>query len=424
MRLTKRVVDSISPPARGQAFYRDEVQTGFALRVTPGGAKSFVVEVRVKGRNRRRTLGRYGALTVEQARREARKYLGKVEMGIDPEAEARAAAARSMTLQAVFDEYIAVHKDLKPGTVHDYRRVICGDLKDWLNRPLASLSKAAIAHRHERLGQRSHARANNAMRVLRALFNFARGQYEDAEGRSLFPENPVSRLSHTRAWYPNQRRRTVIQLSQLPAWYAAVMALKADPNDEHATTVADYLLLLLFTGLRRTEAMTLQWADVDLVGETLLIRETKNGEPLHLPLSDYLLALFKQRAARATSPYVFAGDGAHGYLIEPRKQMRKVIRQSGVNFTLHDLRRTFITLAERLELSVYAIKRLVNHKMANDVTAGYVVMDPERLRPAMQKITYYLLEQVNPPREDNVILLPATAHRTRHARLPTGAVNP
>ena len=418
MRLTKRVVDSIAPPVRGQVFYRDEKLTGFALRVTSGGAKSFIVEVRVKGRNRRKTLGRYGHLTVEQARREARKYLGKVEMGIDPEVEARAAEARNMTLQALFDDYIAVHKDLKPSTVHDYHRVICGDLKDWLNRPLASISKDAVAHRHERLGRRSHARANNAMRVLRALFNFARGQYEDAEGRSLFPENPVSRLSHTRAWYPNQRRRTVILPSQLPAWYAGVMALRADLNDEHATTVADYLLLLLFTGLRRTEGMTLLWSDVDLAGKTLLIRETKNGEPLHLPLSDYLLALFERRAARVTSPYVFPGDGEHGHLIEPRKQMRKVISQSGVNFTLHDLRRTFITLAERLELSVYAIKRLVNHKMANDVTAGYVVMDPERLRPAMQKITDYLLEQVNPPREDNVIILPAVKCRTRHGLSP------
>jgi hypothetical protein len=53
--------------------------------------------------------------------------------------------------------------------------------------------------------------------------------------------------------------------------------------------------------------------------------------------------------------------------------------------------------------------------MVNDVTAGYVIMDPERLRPAMQKITDYLLKQVNPPREDNVILLPTTARRSQHA---------
>jgi hypothetical protein len=71
MRLTKTVIDRISPPTQGQAFYRDDTLKGFAVRVTPGGAKSFIVETRVHGRMRRETLGRYGPLTVEQARKEA-----------------------------------------------------------------------------------------------------------------------------------------------------------------------------------------------------------------------------------------------------------------------------------------------------------------------------------------------------------------
>ena len=218
MRLTKTVIDHITPPAHGQAFYRDDTLKGFAVRVTPGGAKSFIVETRVHGRMRRETLGRYGPLTVEQARREAQKYLGEVATGVDPRARAREASARAVTLQAVFEEYCRTRNALKASTLHDYRRIVFGDLKDWLNRPIAQISKDAVAARHRRLGERSHARANNAMRVLRALFNFARGQYEDAEGRSLFLENPVSRLSHTRAWYPDTRRRTVIS----PAHIAAV----------------------------------------------------------------------------------------------------------------------------------------------------------------------------------------------------------
>ena len=83
---------------------------------------------------------------------------------------------------------------------------------------------------------------------------------------------------------------------------------------------------------------------------------------------------------------------AYSYLIEPRKQMTKVMIASGIEFTLHDLRRTFITVAESLDISVYAVKRLVNHKMSNDVTAGYIIADVERLREPMQKITDYLLK--------------------------------
>jgi len=76
---------------------------------------------------------------------------------------------------------------------------------------------------------------------------------------------------------------------------------------------------------------------------------------------------------------------------EPRKQMARVIQESGVHFTIHDLRRTFITVAESLDISAYALKRLLNHKMSNDVTAGYIIKDAERLRAPMQKITDYFL---------------------------------
>ena len=77
--------------------------------------------------------------------------------------------------------------------------------------------------------------------------------------------------------------------------------------------------------------------------------------------------------------------------MEPRKQMDRVRQLSGVTFALHDLRRTFTTIAESLDIPAYAIKRLLNHNMKTDVTAGYIVMDVERLRVPMQKIATYIL---------------------------------
>ena len=110
-----------------------------------------------------------------------------------------------------------------------------------------------------------------------------------------------------------------------------------------------------------------------------------------MPLSDYLFELFTRRHQHATSEYVFPSTGKGGYVVEPRKQTAKVIEDSGVMFTIHDLRRTFITLAESLDISAYAVKRLINHKMTNDVTAGYIISDVERLRKPMQMITDTLL---------------------------------
>jgi len=89
---------------------------------------------------------------------------------------------------------------------------------------------------------------------------------------------------------------------------------------------------------------------------------------------------------------VFPGKDNIGHLIEPKRQVEKVIELSGVHFTLHDLRRTFITAAESLDISPYTVKRLANHKMSRDVTAGYIISDLERLRTPMEKISQFLLD--------------------------------
>lgn len=390
-KLTKTCVDRIVFPASGQVFIRDSELQGFALRVTPG-AKSFIVEKRVDGKVKRMTLGRYPELTVEQARKEAHKLLGKIATGINPIAEKAQAKLEGTTLGEAFQDFLKARKSLKPKTVYDYQRLMQVAFPDWQTCPMGGLSKDMVAKRHHQLGeQRGEAYANLAMRFLRALINFAIVQYEAPDGSPMLRENPVVRLTQTRAWYRVGRRQSVIKPHQLAAWFEAVQKLKREGGSKQAQTIADYLLLMLFTGLRREEAACLRWSQVDLRQRTLVILDTKNREPLMLPLSDYLGELLESRLARAESEFVFPGEGRTGHLAEPRKQMQHVMVASGVEFTLHDLRRTFITVAESIDISAYALKRLVNHKMRNDVTAGYIVSDVERLRKPMQDITDTLL---------------------------------
>ena len=80
------------------------------------------------------------------------------------------------------------------------------------------------------------------------------------------------------------------------------------------------------------------------------------------------------------SPWVFPSTGKKGHIVETKKFTERVAERSGVEFTLHDLRRTFITIAESLDIPHYALKRLLNHRLSGDVTAGYIVSDMERLR--------------------------------------------
>ena len=435
VRLTKTYVDALKPPLKNQSFIRDGELKGFGVRVTANGAKAFILEKRINGRVRRQTIGRYPDLTVEQARKQAQVLLGQIAQGIDPVAEKEAARARQINLADAFADFKRARKGLKPRTLYDYERVMAVAFPDWQARPLLEISKEMVQRRHAKLGtERGPAYANLAMRFLRSLFNFALERYEDRQGRSVLHENPVDRLTRTRAWYRVQRRRTVIKAHELPAWYRGVSALRAgtgagptgNRNGKGAVTgagpvteplparsgpeatgedIADYLELLLFTGLRRQEAATLTWDQVDLKERSLTIPDPKNHEPLVLPLSDYVYALLKRRRehARAKSPYVFPGTGKQGHLVEPKRAINKVKAVSALDFTLHDLRRTFVSTAESLDIAPYAIKRLVNHKMTNDVTAGYIVSDLERLRKPMQKVTDFLLRAMGVTESAHII---------------------
>ncbi len=266
-------------------------------------------------------------------------------------------------------------------------------LKDWQGRELRRLTKDMVAKRHQQLTRDSGgAYANLTMRVLRSVYNFAASTYEDDDGNSLLPVNPVVRLSATRSWNKEKRRNRFISEAELPAWFKAVIAYKQNAGIGTAVTVADYLLFMVFTGLRRSEAASLAWADVDLANKAFTVRDTKNGEDHTLPLSDFLLALLKERRqVTEGSAWVFPSEKGDTHLKEPRKHAQRISEASGVAFTFHDLRRTFVTYAERLDISAYAVKRLVNHKMSQDVTAGYIGNDIERLRKPMQAVTDYLL---------------------------------
>lgn len=391
--LTAHLIETAEPPASGQRFIRDTKQPGLALRITERGTKSYVIEAWTGKRSRRKTLGKVTAFeSLKDARRRAKVKLGEFATGRDIVAEEQAERVKGATLKDVYKAYLR-SRDLKPGTVHDYNRVMNEAFKDWQNKTISSITPDMVERLHHKLGETSRARTNNAMRVLRALFNYAAARYDGPDGKPAIVYNPTKRISATRAWHAVDRRRTVIKAHELKAWYEAVIGLeKKEHSANRADVVRDYLLLLLFTGLRRTEAARLQFDSIDFQARTLTITDTKNRAPHTLPLSDYLYDLLIERRKATAGKYVFPGTTRDGYLQDPRKQMAKVTEASGVTFQLHDLRRTFITIAESLDIPAYALKQLLNHKDKADVTAGYIVINVERLREPMQKISDFILK--------------------------------
>ncbi|MBK7745708.1 MAG: tyrosine-type recombinase/integrase [Candidatus Obscuribacter sp.] len=173
-------------------------------------------------------------------------------------------------------------------------------------------------------------------------------------------------------------------------------ALQEYPND----SIRDYLTFIFLTGCRRTESVILQWSWVDLEHGIVSFPGTitKNGNDLVLPLCGYLWHLLKERRTRndADPLWVFPGGTATQktgkHLSNQLKCCDKIFQKSGVDWSVHDLRRTYATVALKCVSSDIIVKRLINHSTGNDVTAGYVCLDPEDLRPHVDKIAATILE--------------------------------
>jgi integrase len=406
LKLTKRAVDKLPAPhpSGKQTLFWDTDLKGFAVLVSgKTTAKTYVVQHRLKpGLSPRITIGPTNVLEPDGedgAKARARKLLGEFYSGVDPRAERRKTARRAVTLRAILDQYLEANKELRDKSRRDYRNSVERYLAPWLDLPLREITGEMVEIRHREIERAiaknqpkretapgkamvtGQASANAAMRALRLLWNFA------AERDPELPANPVRRLK--RQWFPVERRERMVRTDNLEVFYKAVDAL---PNRTHR----DYLLLLLFTGLRRGEAAALRWdEEIDFPERIIRLpaRRTKSGRKLDLPMTDFVRdLLITRRALGRDGPFVFPADSRSGHLAEPKFPLALVAETTGIAVSAHDLRRTFVTVAEGTDISPLALKALVNHALGGDVTAGYVQMTIDRLRGPAQRVCDRLKE--------------------------------
>ncbi len=407
---TKTSLEAIKPPEASRDTYLDSRQPGLQLRVTSAGSKTFVCVRKVVGKPVRATLGKFPAMTIDQARRQAAQKCAEMMDGINPNDAKKAARARGVTLSECLEDYLSFRSGLAESTAQGYRSQVKTHLKDWISKPLKDISRDMVAQRHRRIAKEWPVAANNVMRTLRALFNFAAGHYEGINGEAVFTDNPTKRISHNRQWTPEKRRQTIIKAPELPIWFEAVARLRGEDCrliNEAPYVTADYLEFVLLTGLRRDDALSLRWDQVELESGTMRpVIHKKKKEEITLPLSKYVTALLACRKRGRVNEYVFPGRYGKGRMDDPKKQIAKVSEWSGIKFSSHDLRRTFITVAGSLDLSEYVVKRLCTHTISNDVTGGYMVFDAERLRRPSQKVEDMVLSQAGLLKSAKVQQLP------------------
>ncbi|VDS09661.1 Phage integrase family protein [Paracoccus haematequi] len=411
MDLTKKAIDALPYPGTGQAFYWFDSPKGFGLRVTPT-AKTFIYEGRVRGTNakRRVSLGavdRYSDL--KKARADATKVSGKMNDGIDPSAEKVRQKAEAITLQEAMTRYIDAPKKKGAGygsgiktkkarTKRDIETVMNRHFSDWMKKPAAGITGEMVAKRQREIAETAPTQANLAMRYLRATLN-----HVNPRNAPIFSVNPVEKLREDGLWADTKRKTGRIKRDSLPEWVQAVETGLVGLKYEHEHR--DALLFLLLTGARLAEVFgnekdgypPLRWRDVDFNARTITFRDTKNRTDHELPMGERLTEILNARKEVAGKEFVFSRSNGEIVTDDLRSAFARIEKVTGIRATAHDLRRTFASVAESQDISIFKLKRLLNHISGdkNDVTVGYVGdISTDDLREPMQRIEDFMLRPV------------------------------
>ena len=345
---------------------------GFGVRVSGStNQKSFIAQRDLpNGRSRRVTIGAVGEISLEKAREEARDIIHGMRHGIDPKAARLGHGAN--TLKAYVELYVERHP-LSEKSKLGYSDMVDTHLEDWLDLSLATITGHMVEERyHALVKDKGAATANLCMRIFRAVYNYA------ANRDRTMPANPALMLK--RQWQKVPRRTRSVGADRMAAFYAAVLKLE-NPIQR------DYILFLLFTGLRRTAAASLTWDRVDFTERVVRVlpKFKHKRDEFKLPMSDFVHDLLKLRS-EIGGEFVFPANSKNGYIAEPAYPLSLVAEATGIVVSAHDLRRDFITAADNTDMSVWALKALVDHALGSDATAGYVQMTTERLRKPAQRV--------------------------------------
>jgi integrase len=341
--LTKRQIDAAVYRGTGNSrdVRWDDDPHGLGLRIYPGGGrKAFVLSYRVNGTKRLMTLGDYGVLTLEQGRKAARSALQTVESEqADPLIEKRKAAnaARTGTVQAMFDAYIEarIRDPRRPMKAADYPRRLARlyITPKFGARPTDDVKRSEIREWHGSLAD-VPVQANRSLQYLKAAFQWRLAQSDEQPGKRADARNPCWGV----ALYPERPRSVRLELVELPRLEAAIDTQTDD------IYLRAFLRFVLATGCRRSEALKLEWKDVTMNDTTgaVVFRDTKGGGDHSVPLSAYAAKLLQALPRLEDNPHVFAGRNTGAHLVAPDKAWGRIRSSAGLaHLRMHDLRRTF-----------------------------------------------------------------------------------
>ncbi len=381
-KITKRLVESAEVRDKDYIIFDSEIP-GFGVRILPSGKRSYLVQYRIGRKFRRMSLGLHGILTTEKARGEAIKVLGRVKDGDDP-AGAREKARTELTIddlcRRVIDEHASQH--CKPGTVVGYRYYAKAYIRSRIGHlRVGEVERSDVAKFHQNL-RHTPIQANRCLQFLSKAFNLA-----EVWGLRTDGTNPCRHIKK----YPEKKRERYLTKDDL-ARLGEVLRQSEQEGIESQSAI-NALRLLIFTGCRLSEIMTLKWDYVDFEGSALHLPDSKTGaKTVHIGAP--ALQVLSKIERIEDNPWVITGKNLGAHLTDLQPPWRRIRKRAGIpDVRIHDLRHTFASTAVSAGHGLPMIGKLLGHTQVQ-TTARYAHLAADPLKAAVNDISAELAETV------------------------------
>lgn len=364
--ITETYTKRADAPEKGNKIHYDDAIKGFGLRVTKAGAKSFVLNYSINRRERRMTIGSYPAWTAAAAREEAKRLRRLIDRGEDP-LEERNKRKAAPNIADLWYEYERTHLPTLSERSRSDQRSMWSKyiLPELQSIQVRELSSNHVDHLHARVSEAGTTRANRVLEVLRKALNLAiRWGWIEMNPADGFRRN----AEHSRERYltPEEYERVFDALDRMQNQRAA-----------------NAIRLLILTGARRGEVLSLEWSDLDL-DQGLWNRpahKSKDRKRKRIPLSNEALVLLKTMEENATGHFLFP-TSTGTYMPDLNRPWAWLKKETGLqDLRVHDLRHSFASVLISGGVPLETIGKLLGHSQ-HQTTLRYAHLMDDPLRRA------------------------------------------